>query len=1658
MKFVKTWSICDAHQESFKVYAGSTLLFTASNMTTGVTYISEQCLMSSTNNQYTLELLHSTGGSWESHSYLTIYGKYGNVIFKNYMTYPNKETYTISLYYGIEQDAIWKMISGSAAIGWTDYSFSDSAWMDATLGSVTATTVSGTQYFRKQFVGLSDMAAYDVRLYYKAGVIAYINGIEVYRDNLPEGEVSASTTATGEYPEINYHGFIRPGSEVASQQSILAVEIHLNSVTQATVDFNAYLAILAASIREGNCFIYAKSTYGTPLSSYSDIFDFSKSSSYSVWSVNLPITATFTSMEPKAMINAVRIWPDITPSFVPKEFSWQGSHDNQQWTDVIIVSEASYNSQVYQSFYGYFNTSLYPYYRANFIRSSSDYMEIYEFQPLICSISIPTTIPYTPNKYTFLANYEEVYIRPDLYGFTSCTAQNLPEDLVIDATTCLISGMAHTTVSDLEVIVTSTTNGNTYTGSFTLTIQDCPGTMLNVLRAYSCGSYNEAFYIKDVLTQEVIVSIPYGSEQRDDQNITTTICVTGSTYEVTVWSNIRSWCKDSFLYVRAILSGDEMETILRMRYDSHVGFPATRTMNVQYLIPTHSNWYYKHGEVPLGWYSSTSTEEWTEGNDTNFPDSSNQIQLYKKSFTVADISNITAFVLSIKFKYGCIVYLNGHEAFRKGLADATISSMSYADNTYADALYHQISLPITTLPMNDVDAINYIQQGLNTIAIGIVAANINQKEAIFDCALRLMDEVLESRVFDYTVTSYGISGDVSYIFNHYYDYSIYSSSCTDNYLNIAFNNDRHEWINHVTILGKDTQISQQVRQFTLKARSGNDEWTTLITVSDSTWFQSSPVRTISFTNNIAYHEYRFENFGSDDSSNCNWNINTIDLGSMSTTITIPELVYESIRIFTHVKMEDVYPNSEYYSHFRITPFLPRGLSLDPVTGIISGTAKWNQETTTFSITANKLTGGISTANFSITIDDCTVAQSLVTLVVLTDNFCGQSSFKLFQGIGTSGTLIQSNDQFEWPFSLHHTDFCLENGIYTLELFDSASDGWDNPAGYYLTVDKGEMIIEMGQVPSGVASVSTMFSSYLPFQMENTEWKISYEYVMYWNTLDFDDSDWWPNQGVVLVYSMTVAYIRKEVDIPDIDIYSVLNVRIKYNGGVAAYFNGNIVARFNLEENADSQSSAIALHDINSCSFFHVILNSVSGVNGKNIMAFEMHRYMNDTYQEQHSFDATGVFGLNECSIVADSYELVTGTNPLMGSLSDLLELNFTSYGYLPNTVGTFFDWKVENLEGTRFNAFGMQTVYARENYGFSLSASSYSLSSNQKILEVSDQTLKELGQNHWPIPQGVFGFKQFRFEVDAPASDNVYVSSYMFLFCKPRGSSICPGIDGFASVGKGEYSLGDCGYGYYGNTYRICSNGQLGDIHTENCIQRPPANLQYEHSFYVFVTGTKVYIRAPLYMNIIEEFYSPSGSSFPVGLSLNSTTGEIHGVPTEYFGFVITIFGRNQVGVTNTSVRLFFRKGECQEDGEYPTTDVGDVIVYECREKGPYVGKLKRACLLGEKDGEWDKVRGICMSYSSIYVIVVVIIVLIIPACWLVSKYIAEKKKANKKNGKPRKISSSRNLPIRKKGVTRSVPVQANSRIKPIQVGGDIETKQMQVNAQPGIKLKPAYV
>ena len=595
-------------------------------------------------------------------------------------------------------------------------------------------------------------------------------------------------------------------------------------------------------------------------------------------------------------------------------------------------------------------------------------------------------------------------------------------------------------------------------------------------------------------------------------------------------------------------------------------------------------------------------------------------------------------------------------------------------------------------------------------------------------------------------------------------------------------------------------------------------------MTELTWSQTGQAHTIYFQNNKAYNEYRFENFATGDTSECYWKLNILDLKSVMTTMTVPELSYTDVTIFKDIEMGEEYPNSEYYYGFQITPALPAGIHLDPNNGMISGTATAEAAAQQYTITANKLTGGTSSATFTMDVGLCTGGRSLVTLVARTDSNPQQASYKVYQGIGTSGTVVDSIDAFQVKSALNYGDFCLNDGIYTLELLDSSSNGWTNPAGYYLTVDVGEMIFEMGQVPSGVASVSTMFSTYFPFQIEYSDWKVNKNgYVDNWNSVDFDDSAWSSvKANAIGINTEITTYIRHDVNIPDINNYHVLNVRVKYAGGVAAYFNGRLVARFNLEEDFDSETKSIAVHGVDVFSKFHVIMSTVGAVTGKNVMAFEIHLPLGQPTSGNVIFDATGVFGVNECSIGVDTFSQIDGSSVSVCEIEELLDLNPVTYGYQSNSEDTYLEWTVENLEGTKFNSFAMQTVYARTSYGFSLYLRSNEEEEYNEALAVLGQSTGARTRSAWSVPLGIAGFRQLRFEVDDTASSTVYVSSYILQYCKPSGSGVCDGIDDYPSVGEGEISPSSCEEGYRGYSYRLCSDGQLGDIITTNCIQKEP--------------------------------------------------------------------------------------------------------------------------------------------------------------------------------------------------------------------------------------------
>ena len=1616
-------------EESYQILSGSTTLITSQPFASNEQRTDEYCLAAANNNnQYTFRMKDtygSSGDSWTAGAWVSVAGIYGNIFFKNFMTERVTEDVALSLYYPIMKGETWRMLSSSSSIAsdWTAVAFADASWQEV---SSNTTTASGSQYFRKHFASIANMAAYELQLNYRYGIVAYVNGVEVFRDHMPEGAVTPATLSDGAFDAYGFYGTIRPAGEIEGADSVLAVELHFPEEGEHAVEFDAYLALLASSTPSTEstaCFIYpyAVTLTATTGTGPAKIFDYDKTGYYSASSSALPATVSYELGGPRAYVNGLRVWPYSYYSSAPGSFTWQGAmRSTDAYTTVIGVSDATYQSSVYRVFSGYFNAKAFSSYRL-VVSSSASHgnVQAVEVQPVVCHDLLPTAMTFDPASYAIYANYEEVTIHPTLIEFAGCTVQPaLPAGLTLDAATCTVTGKATAALPSTAFTMTSVMGTHSFQGTFTLEVTECAGTLATVLRTYKTSAYSESFSIKDTASQQVVLEVTANSGQPSSEDWTAVLCLTGSQYEIDVDSTSNYWQSNSFLYLRAMLSISEYETIARMRYDSNLGLNADRIVNAQWAVAPMHAWQYKMSEVPANWQTESG---WQTASMGSFPASSNQIQLYKQTFNVASLNNVAGFVISLRYLYGCIVYMNGAEVFRNGVT-GDLSTSSVATNSFTDLFYRQISLPVRSMAINGLTAVNYIQQGSNTIAIAIVSQP-SQTSSVFDCAVRLMGAASSSRVFDYTVTSTGIYGSPTAVANHYYGNSMYHNSCNSNEWKLTFANYRREWISSVTVYLYYSQTDEQPAQFAVQARNTNlEEWTTLKNVTGLTWSLKGEHKKLWLENSQPWNQYRFVDFGTSNPSACYWKVGAIDLSADATAITVPDLSYTTPLIINKdIEMGEVYPNSDYYYDFTVTPALPAGIVMDPNTGKISGTAHTLMPATPYQITAKKFGGGSSTATVTISVEVCGGNMGLITLVARLDSWPAEGSYKLFKGKGTSGQVISSNSGFTVASGLNYGDFCVPNGLYTIQLSDSRSDGWNNPAGYYLTVDQGAMAIETGQFPRSVASLSTLFSAYLPFQIEFSQWQLfnSPEPVAdNWKAIDFDDSAWSTVKAEAMGNHMaTTAYIRHEVQIPSLEDYHVLNVRVRYAGGVAVYFNGHIVARFNLEEGFDASSEALTTHDASAFSKFHVILSTAGAVTGKNVMAFEVHRAPS---QSELVFDATAVFGVNDCSPVVDSFAAIDASDVSGCRKEDLLDLNPTTFGHIPNTVGSYLAWTVENLEGSKWNSFALQTNVLRTGYGFSVKGRWNDNEEYTNAMSQTGQATKVRERVAWDMPVGIAGFRQFRFEVDSVASGIVSTNAYVMQYCKPSGSGTCPAMGNYPAVGEGQISPAKCAEGFRGYSYRECVNGQLGDVKTDKCQYKVPARLQYDNNNMEFVMNTEVSSGIPNYRNIIEEFYMQDSTPLPEGLKIDAKTGEITGIPialretTEF-----TVRGKNPKGETYVAIAITVRKGHCQPEGVFERTPVGEIATYNCALQGSYIGSQKRACILGKKDGEWQKATGFCMPIVAIILLVVIAIIVIAVVIFLAMRT----RKTKAVGGVKNKSGKASKKTVAKKPSTKAVKV-----------------------------------
>ncbi|MPS64579.1 MAG: twin-arginine translocation pathway signal protein [Chryseobacterium sp.] len=159
------------------------------------------------------------------------------------------------------KNSAWKYNDANTALAdqWKDTNFDISAWSQGNgplgYGDPVTTTINNsliTAYFAKDFtVNLSDLSdTMELGVMRDDGIVVYLNGQEVVRDNMPTGTIAfstlSSTTIDGAAESV-YNVFSIPKSKFVNGNNRISIELHNRGATSSDLRIDAYLKTVVST-------------------------------------------------------------------------------------------------------------------------------------------------------------------------------------------------------------------------------------------------------------------------------------------------------------------------------------------------------------------------------------------------------------------------------------------------------------------------------------------------------------------------------------------------------------------------------------------------------------------------------------------------------------------------------------------------------------------------------------------------------------------------------------------------------------------------------------------------------------------------------------------------------------------------------------------------------------------------------------------------------------------------------------------------------------------------------------------------------------------------------------------------------------------------------------------------------------------------------------------------------------------------------------------------------------------------------------------------------------------------------------------------------------------------------------------------------------------
>jgi hypothetical protein len=163
----------------------------------------------------------------------------------------------------VARGSVWKYLDNGSNQGtaWTQINFNDSSWSSGAAqlgygdGDEVTTVGFGpdttnkyvTTYFRKSFVvnNATRFLSLFVNVLRDDGAVVYLNNVEVFRSNMPQGPVlfntfASATVAPADETSVFYGTNVNPAL-LRNGTNVLAVEIHQANVTSSDISFDLEL-------------------------------------------------------------------------------------------------------------------------------------------------------------------------------------------------------------------------------------------------------------------------------------------------------------------------------------------------------------------------------------------------------------------------------------------------------------------------------------------------------------------------------------------------------------------------------------------------------------------------------------------------------------------------------------------------------------------------------------------------------------------------------------------------------------------------------------------------------------------------------------------------------------------------------------------------------------------------------------------------------------------------------------------------------------------------------------------------------------------------------------------------------------------------------------------------------------------------------------------------------------------------------------------------------------------------------------------------------------------------------------------------------------------------------------------------------------------------